>query len=285
MEMKRKEKTLSGLFFRYVILFCFNTILLAAGVFLLMLWTASAGLLLPANYAEMQLSENAEEICRAGTEIDGDAGAGGEAEIAGDARTEAGNSLEQWIPKGCTYGVYSSEGKWLAGNFPRQEQESAWNHYVKNYIYAEYKGYYRFLPLDNGNICIVKYHLVMRYASDRLNELFLAPEVLMPVVDLLLFVLNAVLLSRRFAKKVGKRLRELQMITEKIAGNDLAFETKASDIKEINEIMTSLGRMKDTLQESLKAQWEWKGGDRSSCRLLRTISRRRLQSSEGIQNF
>ena len=274
MEMKRKEKTLFRLFLKYVVLFCVNTILLAAGVFLLMLWAASVGLLLPANYAEMQLSENAEEICRAGTEIDGDAGAGGEAEIAedtetekgagtegdtekeGGAETEAGNSLEQWIPKGCTYGVYSSEGKWLAGNFPRQEQESAWNHYEKNYIYAEYKGYYRFFPMDNGNVCIVKYHLVMRYASDRLNELFLAPETLMPVVDLLLFVLNAVLLSRRFAKKVGKRLQELQAITEKIAGNDLAFETKASDIKEINEIMTSLGRMKDTLQESLKAQWD-----------------------------
>ena len=276
MEIRKKEKTLSGLFLKYVVLFCVNTILLAAGVFLLMLCALSAGLLLPANYAEVQLSENAEEICRTGAKEAPEAGeakAGGEAKeeekakaegeakeeeakAGGEARAGSLPELEQWIPKGCTYGVYSPEGDWLAGDFSRQERKSAWSHYERNRIYAEYKEYYRFFSMDNGNICIVKYRLVMRYASDRLNELLLSPEALMPVTALLLFILNAVLLSRGFAKKVGKRLGELQEITEKIAGNNLEFETRASDIKEINEIMISLGRMKDALKESLEAQWD-----------------------------
>ena len=37
MEIKRKEKTLFGLFLKYVTLFCVNTILLAAGGFGLIL--------------------------------------------------------------------------------------------------------------------------------------------------------------------------------------------------------------------------------------------------------
>ena len=102
MEIKRKEKTLFGLFLKYVTLFCVNTILLAAGVFGLMLWAAGAGLLLPANYAEVQLSENAGEIYR------------------------AGDLLETWIPQGCTYGVYGPGGEWQEGNFPRQEQKKAY---------------------------------------------------------------------------------------------------------------------------------------------------------------
>ena len=88
MEIKRKEKTLFGLFLKYVTLFCVNTILLAAGVFGLMLWAAGAGLLLPANYAEVQLSENAGEIYR------------------------AGDLLETWIPQGYGWkGIFPGRSK------------------------------------------------------------------------------------------------------------------------------------------------------------------------------
>ncbi|MDE7249494.1 MAG: sensor histidine kinase, partial [Lachnospiraceae bacterium] len=232
MEVKRKEKTLAGLFLKYVVLFCVNTILLAAGVFLLVICLSSAGLLLPANYAEVQLSEDVMQI------------------------RGAGDSLEQWIPQGCTYGVYNADGVWLRGNFPVQEQKSAWDHYEKNTMYAEYKGYYRFVPMDDRNICIVKYHLIMRFSNEKLNELLPAPELLMPILDIILFILNAVLLSKRFAGKVKAQLRELHVITEKISQNDLEFETKTSELKEINEIMASLGRMKDTLKDSLTAQWD-----------------------------
>ena len=232
MEVRRKEKTLSGLFLKYVAFFCVNTVLLTTGVFGLMLCALPAGFLLPANYAEVQLSENADQILL------------------------AGNSLEQWLPKGCTYSIYNDEGVWLAGNFPEKEQKVAWEYYKKNNNYAGYKEYYRFMPLDNGNVCIVKYRLVMRYANDWLNEFLPAPEALMPILDLILFILNAVLLSKGFAKKVKQQLQELSAITEKIAKNDLEFEPKASDIREINEIMVSLGWMKDTLQDSLKAQWD-----------------------------
>lgn len=232
MEVKRKEKSLAGLFLKYVAFFCVNTILLAAGVLLLMICMSAAGCLLPANYAEVQLSENMVQI------------------------RGAGDSLEQWIPRGCTYGVYNADGVWLRGNFPVQEQKSAWDHYEKNTMYAEYKGYYRFIPMDDGNVCIVKYHLIMRFSNEKLNELLPAPELLMPILDIILFILNAVLLSRRFARKVKIQLRELRVITEKISQNDLEFETKISDLKEINEIMASLGRMKDTLKDSLKAQWD-----------------------------
>lgn len=232
MEMKRKDRTLAGLFLKYVTLFCVNTILLAAGVFVLIVCVSSTGIILPANYAEVQLSENAVQI------------------------REAGDLLEQWIPQGCTYGVYSEEGEWLKGDFPQQEQKSAWSHYEKNNIYAEHKGYYRFIPLESGEICIVKYHLIMRYSDESLNKLLPAPELLMPILDIILLILNAVLLSGRFAKNVKIQLQELQVITEKIAGNDLEFEVKTSNLKEINEIMTSFGRMKEALQDSLKAQWD-----------------------------
>ncbi|MCM1125287.1 MAG: HAMP domain-containing histidine kinase [Lachnospiraceae bacterium] len=232
MEVTRREKTLAGLFLKFVVLFCVSTFLIVAGVFVLVLCAASAGLLLPANYAEVKLAENAVQI------------------------RESGDNLERWIPGGCTYGVYNPDGAYLTGNMPEDEQESAWEHYQKNNMYAEYKGYYRFLSLKDGNICIVKYYLIMRYSSEELNKLLPAPEALMPILDIFLCVINAVLLSIRYAKKMKMQLRQVRRITEKIAENDLEFETKTSELREINEIMTSLGRMKEALQEALKAQWD-----------------------------
>ena len=81
-EIKKKQKTLSGLFLKFAVLFCVNTVLIIAGNILLALIFAYAGLTLPANYAENQLTEYTVEIQR------------------------AGNSPEQWIPPGCSYGIY-----------------------------------------------------------------------------------------------------------------------------------------------------------------------------------
>lgn len=230
--MKQREKTLAGLFLKYMTLFCVSTVLLIGVVFLLLLCAASVGLLLPANYAESHLTEHEAQIC-----------------------SEEGPP-ERWIPDGCTYGLYRGDGVWLAGNFPEQERQKAWNQYEKGHIYSEYKGYYRFLELDSGKVCIVKYHLSMRYACNRLNEFLPAPEALMPFLDVLLVVLNAVVLSQRFANRLKPQLQQLQSVTEKIAGNDLEFEPEYSDIKEINGILASLGRLKEELQNSLKSQWD-----------------------------
>lgn len=232
MEIRRKEKTLAGIFSKYVALFCINTLLLVGGTFLIFLGLCSLGVFLPANYAETQLAENAAEIRKSGA------------------------SLEKLIPPGCSYGVFDSAGVWLEGDFSGQAQEEAWMQYEKDSFYGMNGAYYRFFSMDNGNICIVKYHIRMRYSTEKLNSLLPPPEILMPVLDVILFVLNVVFLSRSFAGKLKVQLRELSGITEKIAENNLEFQTRPSEIKEINEVMRSLGHMKDALQDSLQRQWD-----------------------------
>ncbi len=232
MEVKMREKTLAGLFLRYALLFCVNTVVVIGGMFLLLQCAGTIGIVLPANYAETVLADNMEEL-RKGDE-----------------------SVETLIPAGCTYGIYSKDGEWLEGDLPEEERGAAWKQYEKGNIYARSKGYYRFIYMDNGNVCIVKYHLRMRYANEKLNALLPAPELLMLLLDVIFFFLNMFWVSRGFAKKIKARLWELREITEKIAENNLAFDTKTSDIKEINEVMVSFGQMKDALQDSLKKQWD-----------------------------
>lgn len=236
MEVRRKRKTLAGLFSKYAALFCINTLLLVVIMLGVVLGMTDLGLILPANYAETKLSENEAQI-RKGAE-----------------------RLESLLPYGCTYGVYSSDGVWMDGSFLEEEREDAWKRYDKANPYHLYaagnKGYYRFIEMDDGKICIVKYQLIMRYSIPQWNRLLPPPEIFMLILDFILFILNVVLLSGHFAKKLKAQLQELSVITDKIAANDLEFETKASDLQEINEVMTSLGRMKDALQDSLQKQWD-----------------------------
>ncbi len=232
MEIKRKEKTLAGLFLNYVILFCVNTVMIVAGCTLLLFGSYCLGMTLPSDYAEMQLMEYTSEI------------------------QKAGEAAEKWIPKGCTYGIYDAEGNWKEGNLSEQERKKAWNQFEKQNVYASTGKYYRYIKQNNGDICIVKYDLYMKYSYDMLNDILPTPEVLSFILDGVFFVLNAWLLSKRFAQKLNMQLGELRKITEKITENNLEFEIKQSDIREINDVMVSFSHMKDALNDSLKTQWD-----------------------------
>lgn len=232
MEIKRKQKTLAGLFLKFAVLFCVNTILIVAGCTLLLIGSCYVGITLPSNYEEVQLTEHTAEI------------------------QSAGMAAAAWIPQGCTYGIYGENGAWKTGNFTEKESDAAWMHFENENNYASTGNYYRFIRQENGNICIVKYSLYMKYASDKLNASLPAPEKMSFILDGVLFVLNAVFLSRHFAKKLNCQLGELRKITDKIAENDLEFETNASEIKEIDDVMDSLSKMKKALRDSLTVQWD-----------------------------
>lgn len=232
MEIAGKQKTLAGLFLRFTIQFCVNTLLIIVGCTILLVGCAYLGVVLPANYAETKLTENTPDI------------------------QKAGEVIERWIPKGCTYGVYSAEGEWKTGSFTKVEQEAAWSQYKKENIYASKGKYYRFIRQDTGDICIVKYDLYMKYSWGVLNDILPTPEVMSFVLDGALFVLNAIYLSGHYAKRLNQQLKELREITDKIGDNNLEFQAKSSRIREINEVMISLTQLKDALKNSLMVQWD-----------------------------
>lgn len=232
MEINRKKKSLTGIFLRFAVSFCVNTLLIALAGLLFLMAASRVGVVLPANHAEKLLTENMSRI------------------------QSAGEETERWIPGGCTYGIYDAEGTWKAGSFPPGEREEAWSQYEKEDIFVSTGNYYRFIRQDGGDICIVRYDLYMKYARESLNGRLPKPEHLSFVLDGVLFILHAVLLARYFAGKLNRQLAELSLVTEKIAQNDLEFTVSGSDIREMNEVLLSLSRMKEVLRASLTAQWD-----------------------------
>lgn len=243
MEGRVKERTLTGMFLKYMVIFCVNTVLIVVDAYMILILLATTGQVLPANYSEQWLNDHTEDIRMA--------------EDVGDIP----------FPAGCEYGVYTEKGKWLYGTLEQKSRSQVWKCYQKKDMSSQ-EGYYRFILRSEQEVCIVKYHLRMRYTIEPLNHILPNMELLLPLVMLLVFVLQSVLLARRFARTLRVRLEQLNEVTRKISENDLEFEVGTSDVKEMNGVLCSLGRMKEALQESLKKQWDMESEQRRKMQAL-----------------
>lgn len=243
MEGRIKEKTLRRMFLQYMVLFCINTLVICGIVVgVLFVLTEQAGLL-PANYTEQWLGEHEKEI-----------------RVVEDV-----SSLD--FPEDSRYGVYTEDGVWLDGTIPKEERKKVWEGYQKRSM-AAVSGYYRFFSREDGTVCIVNYYFRMQYASPKLNRILPSPELLLPLAAVILFILQAVFLAGRFSKNLKRRLEQLEGVTQKISENDLEFDVETTDIREINEVLHSLGRMKEALQTSLKKQWDMEAEQNRQVRAL-----------------
>ena len=233
MEIKqKKQRTISKVFLKYICVLAGGALFWLALLVLLVIALGSSGAIYPANHAEIQLNEAAEDF-RSALEI-----------------------TEDMIPPGCTYGVYQADGSWLYGTFPEEEKRSAWEHYQEAYIYASANRVYRYFYRDAGEVCIVNYGLTVQYRNVFLRKYFPGFEGTLILLYVVLFLAHTAMVSRSFGKYMKKKLSVLNEATEEIRSRNLEFEPQHSEIREVEEILDSLYQMKESLRESLYRQWD-----------------------------
>ncbi len=231
MEIKRREKTITSVFLRYVIFYTAGVLFWLFVIFMIYFVLEVTGEVLPANHMETQLNGSAEEI-----------------------RT-ADQVTEELLPDGCGYGVFEYDGTWLYGTFSEEDAGEVWEQYQKNSIYTGGNGYLRFFLRKNGEICIVRYEISTRFRNEVLERYLPHPDILMVLSFVVLFLIHTAVVSRLFGKYMRKRLGVLHEVTAKIRNQDLEFEEEHSELKEIEEVLDSLNRMKEALKTSLYRQW------------------------------
>lgn len=229
-----KEPRLSVLFVGYLVVYGVSTFVLCVALLTGLILLGNTGTVQPANMQEIILSQNMSKIQQASPD-----------------------DVAQYIPDGATYGIYDKDGKWLGGTMNKDRRSDAWNRYSLREYTPDDEGYYKYMPMENGDVCIVHYLIGMRYTSDTLNRILPPPEHLLVWGMLLVAVLNLLYLAHRFGRAINRRLETVQQVTEKIAANDLDFEvTQDTGIREINAVMASLGTLRDALKASLTTQWQ-----------------------------
>lgn len=230
MEVKQKI-TLQSVFWRFLFWFCTlagGNILIFLVVFLLL---PSMGIVFPANYGENKLEENRDKI--------------------ENVRIVS----EELIPEVCRYGVFSTDGVFLYGNIGLEMQKEVWEEYEQNSRGNNSIGYLKYFRRE-GEVCIAAYRLKAEFTNPVLRKwLPGAPETLL-ILILATFLIEVVLLTRRFGRIIGKELEAVKLVTEKVRLRDLEFERPDTRIREVDEVMESLAGMREALESSLKSQWK-----------------------------
>ncbi len=225
-----KGTRLHTFFLRYLLLLCLGTILLVVLLFSIFLFTFSANIVLPANYAENQISLSKDRIASSSS-------------VTADI-----------IPDLVDYAVYSKNGQFLAGNLSEKEAFKAWDVMKKGETQSGSQ-FYSFIEREN-EICILRYYLVPQYRSEILRKYLPNPQMLEFLLFIIGIVAYATVLAIHFGRSLKKKMFGLQEAIEKIQNQNLDFTIHHSGIREIDEISISLEQMKEALNNSLKQQWE-----------------------------
>lgn len=225
-----KGTRLHTFFLRYLFFLSLGVILLVVLLLGLTLFALSTNIILPANYAETQIS------------------------LSRDRIASSSSVTADMIPDLVDYAVFSKEGKFLAGNLSNKEALKAWDAMNKKHSQS-ITHFYSFIERKN-EICILRYDLVPQYRSAIMRKYLPNPQLL----DILLFIIGvitiATVLAIHFGRKLKKKMFSLQEAIEKIQNQNLDFSINPTGIREIDDISISLEQMKRALNNSLKQQWE-----------------------------
>ena len=226
----KRKRSLYMVFIRYLLRFCVLTVILAAGTLIVYTVLVNTGILRLPTYEQSRIEEAADKIQQEGDEA-------------------------TLIPDSCRFGVYNPDGNFLYGTFEGNERQEGWERWKNGDTGAFYNIFYRSIKKDDGNLVIVRYEMIAKFSNPILRKIFPNAEFLILFIALLLF-LTQMALTRNFGIYLKKRLDILTEIAAKVGQEDLDFEREYSDIREVDDVLGALFKMKKALQRSLKEQWK-----------------------------
>ncbi|MGW8115276.1 sensor histidine kinase [Caproicibacterium sp. NSD3] len=226
----RKPKKLRTIFIGYLLIFCIVTFLLVALLATFYAILSSTGAILPGYFSETQLSKMKYQISNSET------------------------VTPDMIPETCSYAVFSPEGKFLSGDLNPADADQAWKSTQGIDSKTNSINHYFIIPRKN-EVCIVRYTYMAQFSSLLLRRFLPYPEILFFILLGIGFLLESFLLASLLGKNMVQKISSLQNATEKIQNQDLEFTVESSGILEIDNVLRSLDKMKETLKASMKKQW------------------------------
>ena len=159
------------------------------------------------------------------------------------------------LPDGTSYVFLTREFKLKKSNMPvNLQEESLLNYQFKN-AHGDKYGYFQSFERPDG-IVIVNYQLSPRYRNEWLNQHFPNANLMINGSIIVSILLIFIVLTLFYAHKLRQQLRPILWATEKIAEQDLDFQTSQSTIKEFNQVLSGLDHMRAALRESLMENWK-----------------------------
>ena len=230
MGIKLKGQSLKIIFLEYLISVGI-VLILSFGLVILMFTTMySLGFILPADYTENQIYERKNAI----------------------ANTETFD--KNLIPDNASYLLISKDGSIITSSMSKDEEDRAIRYYNNERVYNT-PSYSYIEILRNDGYCIIQYSVKPYFTNKFMAKYFPNVNVVYVSILILVSLLNTLVVTIVWAKYLVKQLSPIFAASEKISEQTLDFELHYSRVKEFNEVLFSLEKMRNALQESLIKEW------------------------------
>ncbi len=114
---------------------------------------------------------------------------------------------------------------------------------------------YTVFELSDGTFCLLASEFLPQFTSRSLRDALPNPQTMMLVAACVGSVASILLISRRASRVIARKMAPLTDAADRIAREDLAFTVGASNVRQINDVLAAMERMRSSLKESLEARW------------------------------
>ncbi|MGT2930436.1 sensor histidine kinase [Streptococcus dentasini] len=162
------------------------------------------------------------------------------------------------LPQGTSYLLVDKDGQELQTNMnPQLKKKASSSRDSYSLDHGRY-GYFKTFRRPDGSHLIVNYKLRQRYRDPWLEQHL--PRLSIVIIGLLSLGLlfYFILTSLFFGRYVKRQLWPIIRMTEKIQEEELEFSLPKTRIKEFDQIIQSLDRLRISLRESLLESWQTK---------------------------
>jgi len=146
---------------------------------------------------------------------------------------------------------------------------------TRDYILSErlylddYDGKYYYKYLEKSKyIAIFVYEIKTSYFDSRLNVFLPDPQIIAMIFSLIMFFVFCLVNIVRLSNYLRNELELIREATNQILKQNLNYDIRYSDVKEINEILYTFSSMKTALTESLDRQWNMQHEQRKAIAAL-----------------
>ena len=202
-----------------------------------------------------------------------------------DETIEALRSAETFdpdeVPTAYRYLLADDAGAVLASDMPDEEREAALG-VVRERLGGEGGGSgkepaattgrngatYTVFELPDNTICLLVSEFMPQFTSRALRDALPNPQNLMLVAACAGSVAAILLISHRASRVIARTMAPLTDAADRIANEDLDFQVGSSNVRQVNEVLDAVERMRFSLKESLEAHWRAEQAQRNQVAAL-----------------
>lgn len=112
------------------------------------------------------------------------------------------------------------------------------------------------VELDDGSRCVLGYNLTSQFSSRSLRDSLPNPENILIFVEIVNAIGVFFVSAKRSRKLAVLKMRPLIEAAQAVERRDLSFPTARSDIREIDDVLVAMDRMRSAVESAFRSQWE-----------------------------